>query len=272
MTEPDVASSDAANIDTRIEADGDDFVLNGRKWWSTGIMSDDCKVLLVLGVTDPDAATRDRQSVVLVPRDTPGIEVRRGLSVLGFRDAAHGGHGEVTLTDVRVPRTNLLGPLGGGTMMAQARLGPGRIHHCMRLIGMAERAFDLMCTRALSRTTFGRLLADRDTVHEWIADARIRIDATRLLVLRTAWLIDTVGAREARSEISAIKVAVPLTAQWVIDKAIQLHGGGGVSQQFMLATLFGQARGLRFADGPEEVHRAVVARHQLARYQEAGRP
>ena len=171
--------------------------MNGRKWWSTGIMSDDCKVLLVLGVTDPDASPRERQSVVLVPRDTPGVEVHRGLSVLGFRDAAHGGHGEVSFTDVRVPRTNLLGPLGGGAMMAQARLGPGRIHHCMRLIGMAERAFDLMCERALSRTSFGRLLSERDTVHEWIADARIRIDATRLLVLRTAWLIDTVGAARA---------------------------------------------------------------------------
>jgi acyl-CoA dehydrogenase len=270
MSEPDVASSDASNIGTAMVADGDDLVVNGRKWWSTGIMSDDCKVLLVLGVTDPDAAPRERQSVVLVPRDTQGVEVHRGLSVLGFRDAAHGGHGEVSFTDVRVPRANLLGPLGGGAMMAQARLGPGRIHHCMRLIGMAERAFDLMCERALSRTSFGRLLSERDTVHEWIADARIRIDATRLLVLRTAWLIDTVGAREARSEISAIKVAAPLTAQWVIDKAIQTHGGGGLSQEFALATLFGQARGLRFADGPDEVHRMVVARRQLARYQEAG--
>ena len=266
MTEPGVASSDASNIATSITEDGDSYVIKGRKWWSTGVMSDDCALLLVLGVTDPGAAPRDRESVVLVRRDTPGVTVVRGLSVFGYRDASHGGHGEVVFDDVRVPRANVLGRIGGGAAMAQARLGPGRIHHCMRLIGMAERAFDLMCERALSRTSFGRPLADRDTVQEWIADARIRIDATRLLVLRAAWLIDTVGPKAARSEISAIKVAAPLAAEWVIDKAIQTHGGGGLSQDFPLAMLFSQARGLRFADGPDEVHRMVVARRELARY------
>ena len=266
MTEPGVASSDASNIATSITEDGDSYVIRGRKWWSTGVLSDACALLLVLGVTDPDASPRDRESVLLVPRDTPGVTVVRGLSVFGYRDASHGGHGEVVFDDVRVPRANVLGRIGGGAAMAQARLGPGRIHHCMRLIGMAERAFDLMCQRALARTSFGRPLADRDTVQEWIADARIRIDSTRLLVLRAAWLIDTVGPKAARSEISAIKVAAPLTAEWVIDKAIQTHGGGGLSQDYPLAMLFAQARGLRFADGPDEVHRMVVARRELARY------
>ncbi len=272
MTEPEVASSDASNIATSITEDGDSYVINGRKWWSTGVMSEDCKVLLVLGVTDPDASPRERESVILVPRDTPGISILRGLSVFGYRDASHGGHGEVVFDNVRVPRANILGRVGGGAAMAQARLGPGRIHHCMRLMGMAERAFGLMCERALSRTSFGRPLADRDTVQEWIADARIRIDSTRLLVLRAAWLIDNVGAKEARSEVSAIKVAAPLTAEWVIDKAIQTHGGGGLSQDFPLAMLFAQARGLRFADGPDEVHRMVVARRELARYRPKAGP
>jgi acyl-CoA dehydrogenase len=266
MTEPQVASSDAANIKTLIRRDGDDYVINGRKWWITGARSENCRLLIVLGVTDPDADPRQRHSMVLVPRDTAGVQVGRGMNVFGFTEGHHGGHAEVTFDDARVPVDNLLGEEGRGSALAQARLGPGRIHHCMRLIGMAERAFDLMCLRGLQRTTFGRSLADRDTFHEWVAEARVRIDAVRLLVLRAAWLIDSVGAREARSEISAIKVATPSTATWVIDKAIQAHGAGGLSQDFPLAMLYAQARGLRFADGPDEVHRMVVARRELKRF------
>jgi acyl-CoA dehydrogenase len=266
MTEPEVASSDAANIRASITRDGDAYVVNGHKWWSTGAMSRNCRLFIVLGVTDPDAAPRARHSMVLVPRDTPGLTVKRGMNVLGFHEGLHGGHAEVIFDNVRVPAANLLGEEGRGAALAQARLGPGRIHHCMRLIGMAERALDLMCARAVSRTTFGRLLAERDTLQEWVAEARVRIDAVRLLVLRAAWLIDTVGAREARTEISAIKVAAPATAEWVIDKAIQAHGGGGLSQDYPLAMLYAQARGLRFADGPDEVHRMVVARRELRRF------
>jgi acyl-CoA dehydrogenase len=269
MTEPDVASSDATNLTTRIRRDGDEYVVDGRKWWSTGVMAKGCELLIVVGVTDPDAPPRSQQSVLLVPRDTAGVTVERGLSVLGFRDWSHGGHGEVVFDGARVPVGNLLGDEGWGIAMAQARLGPGRIHHCMRLIGMAERAFDLMCTQAHVRTTFGRRLADRDTVQESIAEARIRIDAMRLLVLRAAWMIDQFGAREARIEISAVKVAVPQMATWVIDRAMQVHGSGGLSQAYPLAMLYAQARGLRLADGPDEVHRMVVARRELARYRPA---
>ena len=266
MTEPEVASSDAANIRASITRDGDSYVVNGLKSWSSGAMSRNCRLFIVLGVTDQDADPRARQSMVLVPRDTQGLTVERGLNVLGFHEGLHGGHAEVTFDNVRVPAANLLGEEGRGAALAQARLGPGRIHHCMRLIGMAERALDLMCARAVSRTTFGRLLAERDTLQEWVAEARVRIDAVRLLVLRAAWLIDTVGAREARKEISAIKVATPGMAEWVIDKAIQAHGGSGLSQDYPLAMLYAQARGLRFADGADEVHRMVVARRELRRF------
>jgi acyl-CoA dehydrogenase len=266
MTEPDVASSDATNIATRIEADGDEYVINGRKWWSSGALSPQCRLLIVMGVTNPDADRHRRQSMVLVPKDTAGVDVVRGVHVFGYSDGPHGGHAEVVFDDVRVPRANLLGEEGSGFAIAQARLGPGRIHHCMRVIGMAERAYDLMCRRVKSRTSFGRPLAEQGVVREWIADSRVKIEQLRLLVLKTAWLIDTVGVREARTEISAIKIAAPLTAEWVVDKAIQAHGGGGVSQDFPLAFLWAAIRSLRFADGPDEVHRMALARRELARY------
>ena len=237
--------------------------VNGIKWWSTGIMSADCKVLLVLGVSDPDAERHSRHSMVIIPRDTPGVTVRRGLSIFGFWDQAHGGHGEVSFDDVHVGPEAVLGERGKGFAMAQARLGPGRIHHCMRMIGMSERAFDLMCARAQERVAFGKPLAEQGDVQRIIAEARVRIDQLRLLVLQTAWLIDTVGARRAATEISEIKIAVPPTAQWVIEYAIQIHGAGGLTHDFPLAMLFAQARSLRFADGPEEVHRMVLARQQL---------
>jgi acyl-CoA dehydrogenase len=266
MTEPGVASSDAANISLQMVPDGEGFVVNGTKWWSTGIMSTDCKVLLVLGVSDPDADRHSRHSILIIPRDTPGVTVRRGLSVFGFWDQSHGGHGEVSFDNVRVGPEALLAQRGQGFALGQARLGPGRIHHCMRLVGMAERAFDLMCDRAQQRVAFGKPLAEQGDVQRIIAEARVRIDQLRLLVLRAAWLIDTVGARQAATEISEIKIAVPPTAQWVIDQAIQIHGAGGLTHDFPLAMLFAQARSLRFADGPEEVHRMVLARQQLKRY------
>ncbi len=269
MTEPAVASSDASNIATSIRRDGADYVVDGQKWWSTGAMSPDCALLVVLGVSDPDADARRRHSMVLVPRDTPGVSVVRGLSVFGYTDSDHGGHAEVIFDGVRVPAGSVLGEAGGGAALAQARLGPGRIHHCMRLIGMAERAFDLMCRRAAERTTFGRRLAEHGTVMDWIAEARVRIDQLRLLVLRAAWLIDEQGARAARTEISAIKIAAPATAEWVIDKAIQVHGAAGLSQDTPLAQLWAHARGLRFADGPDEVHRMVLARREVARVAKA---
>jgi acyl-CoA dehydrogenase len=267
MTEPDVASSDASNISLSMTPTNDGgFLLNGRKWWSTGAMTSACAVLLVMGVSDPDAQRHQRQTILLVPRDTPGVEVRRGLSAFGFWDETHGGHAEVVFDDVRVGPEALLGERGRGFALAQARLGPGRIHHCMRLIGMAERAFDLMCRRVLERVAFGKPLAEQGVVQEAIADSRIRLEQLRLQVLRCAWLIDTVGAKGAATEISAIKIAAPATAQWVIDKAISTHGAGGMSPDFPLAMLWGQARGLRFADGPDEVHRMVLARRELGRY------
>ncbi len=267
MTEPDVASSDASNIALRMTptADGG-FVLDGRKWWSTGAMSGDCALLVVMGVSEPDAPRHRRHSILLVPRDTPGVQIRRGLSAFGYWDETHGGHAEVAFDEVRVGPEALLGERGRGFALAQARLGPGRIHHCMRLIGMAERAFDLMCRRVLHRVAFGRPLAEQGVVRETIADCRIRLEQLRLQVLRCAWLIDTVGAQDAATEISAIKVAAPATAQWVIDKAIHVHGAGGMSADHPLAMLWAQARGLRFADGPDEVHRMVLARHELERY------
>ena len=242
------------------------FVLDGRKWWSTGAMSGDCALLIVMGVSEPDAPRHRRHSILLVPRDTPGVQVRRGLSVFGYWDETHGGHAEVAFDEVRVGPEALLGERGRGFAIAQARLGPGRIHHCMRLIGMAERAFELMCRRVLDRVAFGRPLAEQGVVRERIAECRVRLEQLRLLVLRCAWLIDTVGAQGAATEISAIKIAAPATAQWVIDKAIQVHGAGGMSGDHPLAMLWAQARTLRFADGPDEVHRMVLARRELERY------
>ncbi|MFP5310150.1 MAG: acyl-CoA dehydrogenase family protein [Actinomycetes bacterium] len=265
MTEPDVASSDAQNISSRIERDGDHYVINGRKWWSSGAASDRCRVGIFMGVTDPDESPYRRQSMVVVPMDTPGIEVVRELPVFGHYDG-HGGHPEVHFTDVRVPASNILKGEGEGFAIAQARLGPGRIHHCMRLIGMAERSFDLMCERAMQRTPFGQPIARQGVFQDWVAEARIRIEQARLLVLKTAWLMDTVGNKGSRIEISAIKVAVPDMATWVIDKAIQTHGAGGFSNDFPLALMWAHARTLRMADGPDEVHRMSLARRELKRY------
>ncbi|SDM48843.1 acyl-CoA dehydrogenase family protein [Allokutzneria albata] len=266
MTEPDVASSDAGNIATRIERDGDHYVINGRKWWSSGAMNPNCAIFIVMGQTDPDADRHQRQSMVLVPRDTPGVHVKRGMTVFGYTDSAHGGHAEIEFRDVRVPVANVVGGQGKGFAIAQARLGPGRIHHCMRLIGMAERALELLCRRAVDRVAFGKPLADQGVVQEWIAESRVRIEQARLLVLKTAWLMDTVGNRGAHTEIQAIKIATPLMAEWVVDKAIQAHGGAGISQDFPLAQLWVQARLLRFADGPDEVHRMSLARRELKPY------
>ncbi|WKZ81735.1 MAG: acyl-CoA dehydrogenase family protein [Acidimicrobiia bacterium] len=266
MTEPAVASSDATNIACRIESDGDYYVIQGTKWWSSGAMSPRCKVAIVMGVTNPDADPYHRQSMVLVPMDAPGVKVLRDMSVFGYHE--RGGHPEIHYDDVRVPKENLLGEEGGGFAIAQARLGPGRIHHCMRLIGMAERAFDIMCRRALRRSTFGRPIAEHGVVQDWIAESRIRIEQARLLVLKTAWLIDTVGVKGARIEIAAIKVVVPRMAAWVIDRAIQTLGGAGVSQVFPLAELYAHARSLSIADGPDEVHNRSVARRELRRFAE----
>ncbi|MEU7820901.1 acyl-CoA dehydrogenase family protein [Catellatospora sp. NPDC049133] len=266
MTEPEVASSDATNITTRIERDGDSYVINGRKWWSSGAMNPRCEIFIVMGKTDPSADRHRQQSQILVPRDTPGIEIKRGMHVFGYDDGWHGGHAEITFTDVRVPAANLIAGEGEGFAIAQARLGPGRIHHCMRLIGMAERALELMCRRATERVAFGKPLSAQGVVGEWIAEARVRIEQARLLVLKTAWLMDTVGNKGAHTEIQAIKIVVPEMAGWVIDKAIQVHGGGGVSQDFPLAHMWAAARTLRLADGPDEVHKASLAKRELRKY------
>jgi acyl-CoA dehydrogenase len=266
MTEPDVASSDANNIATRIERDGDDYVITGRKWWSSGAMSPRCRLSIVMGISDPDGPRHRRHSMILVPMDSSGLTVVRPSSVFGYADNAHGGHAEIVFDRVRVPADNLLGGEHEGFALAQARLGPGRIHHCMRLIGMAERALDLMCQRSLQRHTFGRVIAEHGPVQEWIADARIRIEQARLLVLKTAWLMDTVGNKGAAMEIAAIKVVAPEVARWVIDRAIQTFGAAGVSQDTPLASLYAHARTLQIADGPDEVHRRSVARHELNRW------
>jgi acyl-CoA dehydrogenase len=270
MTEPEVASSDATNIRTRIRRDGDSYVVDGRKWWSTGAMDPRAELFVVMGQSaDPDDPTVDRhrrQSMVLVPRDTPGVTVVRGLTTFGFDDAAHGGHAEVVLDEVRVPASNVVAGEGMGFAIAQARLGPGRIHHCMRLIGMAERAVEAMCRRALDRVAFGKPLAEQGVVQERIAQARVELEAARLLVLKTAWLMDTVGNRGAHTEIQAIKVLVPSLVQRVVDDAIQVHGGAGVSQDTPLARLWVAARTLRLADGPDEVHRMSLARKEIRRY------
>jgi acyl-CoA dehydrogenase len=266
MTEPDVASSDATNIATRIERDGGEYVINGRKWWSSGAMDPRCKILIVMGKTDPDAERHRQQSMILVPRDTPGVNIQRGMHVFGYTDGPHGGHAEVEFRDVRVPAGNLIVGQGDGFAIAQARLGPGRIHHCMRQIGAAERALELMCRRATQRTAWGGPLASQGVIQDWIAESRVRIESARLLVLKTAWLMDTVGNKGAHTEIQAIKIATPAMAEWVIDKAIQTHGAGGISQDFPLAHLWASARTLRFADGPDEVHKRSLARRELRKY------
>ena len=268
MTEPDVASSDATQIAMRIERDGDDYVLNGRKWWTTNVLHPNCRILIVMGKTDPEAATYQQQSMVLVPLDTPGVEIVRSLSVFGYHDPE--GHGEVAFTDVRVPVTNILAAEGAGFLIAQARLGPGRIHHCMRAIGAAERALELMCRRADERSTFGKPISTRANIRDWIAEARIDLEMARLLVLKTAWLMDTVGNQHARTEIAAIKVAVPNIALKIVDRAIQVHGGAGVSQDFPLATMWAGLRTLRLADGPDEVHKLSIARRELRRHRPDG--
>ncbi|MFF0312634.1 acyl-CoA dehydrogenase family protein [Streptosporangium sp. NPDC004379] len=266
MTEPDTASSDATNISLSIVRDGSEYVINGRKWFASGAMNPNCRILIVMGKTDPEADTHRQQSMVLVPRDTPGLEIRRGMHVFGYSDADHGGHAEIDFTDVRVPVENLIGEEGGGFAIAQARLGPGRIHHCMRLIGMAERAVELMCRRTLSRTAFGKPIAQQGVVQDWIAESRVRIEQLRLLVLKTAWLMDTVGNRGAHTEIQVIKIATPREVEWILDKAIQAHGAGGVSQDFPLAGLWAGARSLRLADGPDEVHKRSLAYRELKKH------
>ncbi|GHH73455.1 acyl-CoA dehydrogenase [Kitasatospora indigofera] len=271
MTEPEVASSDASNIATRIERDGDEYVVNGRKWYITGAMNPACKIFIVMGKTDPAAEPHRQQSMILVPRDTPGVTVRRGMRVFGYDDADHGGHAEITFEDVRVPAGNLIGEEGSGFAIAQARLGPGRIHHCMRAIGIAERALELMCRRTLERVAFGRPLAEQGVVQDWIAESRVRIEQARLLVLKTAWLMDTVGNRGAHTEIQAIKIATPLTVEWILDKAVQAYGAAGVSQDTPLAQLWAGNRTLRLADGPDEVHKRSLARRELKRHREVGR-
>jgi acyl-CoA dehydrogenase len=264
MTEPDVASSDARNIELRIERDGDDYVLNGRKWWTTNALHPHCRIMIVMGKTQPDAATYKQQSQILVPMDNPGVNVMRSLKVFGYED--QDGHGEIDFKDVRVPASNLIAGEGDGFMIAQARLGPGRIHHCMRAIGAAERALEAMCKRAVSRVTFGQPIAMRGNVQDWIAESRIEIEMTRLLTLKAAWLMDTVGNRHARTEIAAIKVAAPNMALKVLDRAIQVHGGGGVSDDFGLASAYAHLRTLRLADGPDEVHKLSIARRELTPY------
>jgi len=265
MTEPEVASSDATNIATRIERDGDEYVINGHKWWITGAMNPEAEIFIVMGKTDPSASRHRQQSMILVPRDTPGVSVIRGMQVLGYDDHEHGGHAEIVFSDVRVPAANLIGGEGDGFAIAQARLGPGRIHHCMRSIGLAERAVELMCARVDSRVAFGKPLAEQGVIRDWIAEARVRIEQLRLLVLKAAWLMDTVGNKEAHTEIQAIKIATPAAVEWIIDKAIQAHGAGGLSQDFPLASAFAGIRTLRFADGPDEVHKNALARAELAR-------
>jgi acyl-CoA dehydrogenase len=264
MTEPDVASSDATNIALRIARDGDSLVLNGRKWWTSGAMHPNCRILIVMGKTNPDGPPYQQQSMVLVPLDTPGVTVVRSLPVFGYMDTE--GHAELLFEDVRVPASNLIAGEGAGFLIAQARLGPGRIHHCMRAVGAAERALELMCDRAARRETFGAPLSERANVRDWIAEARIEIESVRLLILKTAWLMDTVGNRHARTEIAAIKVAAPNMALKIIDRAIQVHGGGGVSDDFPLASMYAHMRTLRLADGPDEVHKQSIARHELRRH------
>ncbi|MGE4220995.1 MAG: acyl-CoA dehydrogenase family protein [Alphaproteobacteria bacterium] len=264
MTEPAVASSDATNIEASIRREGDEYVINGHKWWTSGIGDPHCKLIIFMGKTDPDAEPYRQQSMILVPSDAPGIKVLRMLDVMGFDDAPH-GHGDVLFENVRVPVSNMLLGEGRGFEIAQGRLGPGRIHHCMRIIGVAERALELMCKRAAERTTWGRTLAERGVTQERIADARIEIEMCRLLVLKAAYMMDTVGNKAARQEIAMIKIAAPNMALRVLDHAMQLHGGGAMSREFPLAYFYARVRALRFADGPDEVHRQQIARLELRR-------
>ena len=266
MTEPDVASSDARNIATSIRREGDEYVITGRKWWTTGAMDPNCQIFIVMGKTDPDADAHHQQSMILVPRDTDGLTVVRPLTVYGYDDADHGGHAELVFDEVRVPAENLIGEEGSGFAIAQARLGPGRIHHCMRALGMAERAVDLMCRRVAEREAFGKSLARQGVIQHWIAQSRVRIESTRLLVLKTAWLMDTVGNKGAHTEIQAIKILTPQVVNWVIDRAIQAFGGAGVSQDTPLAALWAGVRTLHLADGPDEVHEASLARREIGRH------
>jgi acyl-CoA dehydrogenase len=263
MTEPEVASSDATNIGMSMERDGDELVLNGRKWWTSGAMHPNCRILIVMGKTDPEAHVYAQQSMVLVPLDTPGVEVLRNLPVFGYDDPE--GHAEIDFRDVRVPADNLIAQPGAGFLIAQARLGPGRIHHCMRAIGAAERALELMCARADARETFGKPVSTRSNVRDWIAEARIELEMARLFVLKTAWLVDRVGGKNARIEVAGIKVAVPNVALKIIDRAIQVHGGAGVSDDTPLAWMWAHMRTLRLADGPDEVHKLSIARRELRR-------
>jgi acyl-CoA dehydrogenase len=268
MTEPLVASSDATNIETRIERDGDEYVINGRKWWTSNALHQNCKVLIVMGKTNPEGPPHKQQSMLVVPLDTPGVTILRGLQVFGYWDRE--GHAEVLFEDVRVPASALLSGEGDGFAISQARLGPGRIHHCMRSIGCAERALDLMCERALERETFGLPVAERANVQDWIAESRIELEMIRLLTMKTAWLMDTVGNKHARVEIAAIKVAGPQVACKIIDRAIQVFGGGGVSGDFPLAMMYAHQRTLRLADGPDEVHKRTIARTELRRFEAEG--
>lgn len=264
MTEPGIASSDATNISTRITRDGDHYVIQGTKWWSSGAMDPRCKVAILMGKTDPDASPHRQQSMILVPLDAPGVKIKRDLTVFGFQDQH--GHAEIHYDDVRVPATSILGEEGGGFAIAQARLGPGRIHHCMRTIGMAERALEMLCKRALSRSPFGVPLSEQGVIQTWIADARMRLDQARLYTMYTAWLMDTQGNKAAHNEISGIKVAVMDAATEIIDRAIQVHGAAGVGPDTPLPRMYAGVRSLHFADGPDEVHRRGIARRELRRW------
>ncbi|MBF6090028.1 acyl-CoA dehydrogenase family protein [Nocardia cyriacigeorgica] len=267
MTEPRVASSDATNVELSMVRDGDDYLLNGRKWFASNAMHKNCKVLIVMGKTDPTAAPHRQQSMMVVPIDAPGVTVMRNLPVFGYQDRE--GHAEIDFDNVRVPAKDVLKGEGEGFAISQARLGPGRIHHCMRSIGMAERALELMCRRARSRTTFGKPISDNANIQDWIAESRIDIEMIRLLTLKAAYLMDTVGNKEARTEIAAIKVAAPNIALKVVDRAIQVHGGGGVTDDFPLAMAWAHLRTLRLADGPDEVHKRAIARQELGKYRTA---
>ncbi|MFC9661138.1 acyl-CoA dehydrogenase family protein [Nocardia sp. NPDC127606] len=267
MTEPRVASSDATNIELSMVRDGEDYILNGRKWFATNALHKNCRVMIVMGKTDPTAAPHRQQTMMVVPIDAPGVTILRGLPVFGYQERE--GHAEIDFADVRVPATDVLKGEGEGFAISQARLGPGRIHHCMRSIGMAERALELMCRRAQARVTFGKPIADNANIQDWIAESRIEIEMIRLLTLKAAHLMDTVGNKAARTEIAAIKVAAPNIALKVVDRAIQVHGAGGVTDDFPLAAAWAHLRTLRLADGPDEVHKRAIARQELHKYKES---